>query len=123
VKPPEFNVNARIKIEFGRLEYWVDVNEYGDATIKCFEGRGEIWSARVRPGKTLREVGRESIVRHALDDAWITRLDNALADCRVLVDAGHVPKPYEPPCTCPATSEYDDHCPRHGVVGIGVTPR
>jgi hypothetical protein len=26
-------------------------------------------------------------------------------------------------CTCPATSEYDDLCPRHGLVGIGVTPR
>ncbi len=26
-------------------------------------------------------------------------------------------------CSCPATSEYDPPCPRHGVVGIGVTPR
>jgi hypothetical protein len=26
-------------------------------------------------------------------------------------------------CTCPATSEYDGLCPRHGLVGIGVTPR
>ena len=26
-------------------------------------------------------------------------------------------------CTCPAASEYDDLCPRHGIVGIGVTPR
>ena len=26
-------------------------------------------------------------------------------------------------CLCPATSEYDPPCPRHGVVGIGVTPR
>lgn len=25
-------------------------------------------------------------------------------------------------CTCPATSEYEDPCPRHGVVGVGVTP-
>ena len=28
-----------------------------------------------------------------------------------------------PICLCPATSEYDPPCPRHGVVGIGVTPR
>lgn len=28
-----------------------------------------------------------------------------------------------PLCTCPATSEYDPPCPRHGVVAIGVTPR
>ena len=26
-------------------------------------------------------------------------------------------------CPCPATSEYDPPCPRHGIVGIGVTPR
>ncbi len=26
-------------------------------------------------------------------------------------------------CMCPATSECDDPCPRHGIVGIGVTPR
>jgi hypothetical protein len=89
---PEFLPTAKITFEFSGRVYWVDVNEYGDATIKCFEGRGELWSARVRPGKTLREVGRESIARHALDDAWVTRLDNALADCRVLVDAGHAPK-------------------------------
>jgi hypothetical protein len=24
-------------------------------------------------------------------------------------------------CYCPATSEYDPPCPRHGVLGIGVT--
>ena len=24
-------------------------------------------------------------------------------------------------CTCPPTSEYDDPCPRHGVVGMGFT--
>lgn len=123
MKPPKFLLSAKIIFEFAGREYRVDVNEYGDATIKCFEGRGELWSARVRPGKTLREVGRESLAKRALDDAWIVRLDNALADCRVLVDAGHVPKPHEPPCTCPAASEYDDPCPRHGIVGIGVTPR
>lgn len=26
-------------------------------------------------------------------------------------------------CTCPASSEYDDPCPHHGVLGIGVTGR
>lgn len=91
MKPPEFNVKARIKIEFGSREYWIDVNEYGDATIKCFRGRGELWSVRVRPGKTLR--GNDQFCKAAeLDDAWMTRLDNALADCRILVDAGHAPK-------------------------------
>lgn len=25
-----------------------------------------------------------------------------------------------PYCLCPATSEYDPPCPRHGVLGIGV---
>jgi predicted aminopeptidase len=25
-------------------------------------------------------------------------------------------------CTCPPRSEYDDPCPSHGVVGIGVVP-
>jgi hypothetical protein len=29
----------------------------------------------------------------------------------------------EPLCLCPATSEYDPPCPRHGVLGIGVTGR
>jgi len=29
------------------------------------------------------------------------------------------PKGLLPLCTCPATSEYDAPCPRHGVVGIG----
>lgn len=91
MQPPEFNVNARVKIEFGRREYWVDVNEYGDATIKCFEGRGELWSTRIRPGKTLRNNG-PVFKDGECDDAWITRLDNALVDCRVLVDAGHAPK-------------------------------
>jgi hypothetical protein len=27
------------------------------------------------------------------------------------------------PCHCPASSEYDPPCPRHGVLGIGVTGR
>lgn len=27
----------------------------------------------------------------------------------------------DPICLCPATSEYDPPCPRHGIAGIGVT--
>lgn len=38
-------------------------------------------------------------------------------------DMPHASKHNGQPCTCPATSEYDPPCPRHGVVGIGVTPR
>lgn len=30
------------------------------------------------------------------------------------------PKTDGPLCLCPATSEYDPPCPKHGVVGIGV---
>lgn len=123
MKPPEFLPFARIKIEFGSREYWVDVNEYGDAIIKCFEGRGELWRTRVFPGKTFRAAMSTVATERLPSEAWINRLDAALADCRVLVDAGHVTPPHVAPCTCPATSEYDDPCPRHGIVGIGVTPR
>jgi len=31
--------------------------------------------------------------------------------------------PALPLCLCPATSEYDPPCPRHGILGIGVTGR
>lgn len=35
----------------------------------------------------------------------------------------HLREPPPQPCLCPATSEYDPPCPRHGVLGIGVTGR
>jgi hypothetical protein len=122
MKPPEFNVNAKITFEVAGRVYIVDVNEYGEAIVSCQEGPYTGWRCVVRPGETLRQL-RIELNAPAYDDTWINRLDAAIAECRVMVDAGHVPPPYVPPCTCPATSEYDPPCPRHGIVGIGVTPR
>lgn len=43
-----------------------------------------------------------------------------VADCDAWFAAADAVK-VEPLCLCPATSEYDPPCPRHGVLGIGVT--
>jgi len=82
----KFNQTARVKYEFAGREYWIDVNEYGAAFVKCFEGRGELWRVDVRPGKTLRESWPEFAV-YALDDSWFVRLDAAIVDLRRLVEA------------------------------------
>jgi hypothetical protein len=82
----------------------------------------------VRQGHVL--TWREDIiagaaqVRLATDSAEAQR---ALGELEGLLPFG-VTVVVEPPeeqatCHCPATSEYDPPCPRHGVLGIGVTGR
>jgi hypothetical protein len=81
----EFNVTARVKYEFAGREYWITVDEYGAADVRCFEGRGERWRQLVRPSKTLRESW-SAFGMHSLDDTWFNRLDAAIKDLRLLVD-------------------------------------
>lgn len=82
----EFNQTARVTYQFAGREYWIDVNEYGAAEVKCFEGRGERWRVKVRPGKTLRESWSDGAM-HTLGDSWFVRLDAAIVDLRGLVEA------------------------------------
>lgn len=82
----EFLPTAKVTYEVNGLQYWITVNEYGAADVRCFEGRGEKWRIRVRPGKTLRESwlimpGIE------IDELWVNRLDAVIADLRGLVGA------------------------------------
>ena len=77
--------------------------------------------------RTMRErsfdadviVGREVLAMTSCS----TRPQTTLYECvEAMLDDLDRANPL-PACFCPATSEYDPPCPRHGVVGIGVTPR
>ena len=80
----EFNKTARVKYEFAGREYWIDVNEYGAADVRCFEGRGMKWEQHVKPGKTLRESWSPGAM-FTIDDSWMNRFELAIVDLRGLV--------------------------------------
>ncbi|TXH56763.1 MAG: hypothetical protein E6Q97_05790 [Desulfurellales bacterium] len=82
----EFLPTAKVTYEYAGREYWITVDEYGGADVRCFEGRGEKWRVEVRPGKTLREswVIMSGI---EIDESWVNRFDAAIVDLRGLVEA------------------------------------
>jgi hypothetical protein len=63
----------------------------------------------------VHEQGRHVF---AGDKSGIDAIDYAVAIIEGDIAAAR--HEYQAVCTCPATSEYDDPCPRHGVLGIGV---
>lgn len=79
---------------------------------------------REATAKDLSEQREPSNHVHELGSCSRCDKPKACPDCGAAEPAYHqIGCRMTQPCTCSAASEYDDPCPRHGVLGIGVTGR
>lgn len=113
---PEDGEIVRVELESAWLEQW------GPLTPGLTVAR--VVSKGPRCERVGEVVQRDLSRRVLLVDAN-GRVPEAISDRASLAD----PTPlltepvWQQVCLCPATSEHDPPCPRHGALGIGVTGR
>jgi hypothetical protein len=95
------------------------------AEAEAPEGRTEVGDVRKGPPRATVDLSSWPALREveARGGGVVFLGDDPDGVAEAFAEKVEAARPALPLCLCPATSEYDPPCPRHGTLGIGVTGR